>query len=190
MWRLLDDAERTGIHKVVVSSREATARLAKAQEDVSTHRRLARKFADQARLLLEVMRDRDDSHGSPPSVVRRVASLAEGLDTADQAQLRKATPESSSDGSDRHAAVAYTPPTEMPADPKGVRGELQVAPVMMEAKPTKPEEEDEELRVKTQVGASRRTRSQVTREPLVHEADPSLMSYEGDLEMIEDVEDL
>lgn len=195
MWRLLDDSERAAIHDVVASSREASARLAKAQEDVSTHRRLARKFADQARSLLESMRDRDDSHGSPPSVVRRVATLAEDLDTAAQAELRKATPESTSESPDHHAAVAYTPPTEMPVQAKAVPVEPKAVPVEPDVVRSEPEEMDDELRVKTQVGASRRTRSQVTREPIVpdpvvSEADPSVISYEGDLEMIEDVEDI
>jgi hypothetical protein len=163
MWRLLEESERAAIHDVVVQSREASARLVKAQEDVATHRRLARKFADQARSLLETMRERPDSHGSPPSVVRRVEALADDLAaTAGSAQPRTMKPVISPDPPSPRVA-AYSPPVEQPVE----------GPAAM----------DDEERDATQVGASPRTRSQLSREPTLRP--DTVTSYDGDLEIID-----
>lgn len=194
IWKQLTDGERDGIFALVVGEREALARLEKAQADVATHRRLARKFADQARSLLESVRDKADSHGSPPSVVRRVEQLADELaSTADSAAPRTALPDvSSPDGADR-AVAAYTPPVSSGmTEPPPVRGAAELPG--KEPEPYEgPEDMDEDDREPTQVGALARVRSNVKRE---HTLPPeslrrdTVQSYDGELEVIEDVDEI
>jgi len=194
IWKQLSDTERESIFALVVGEREAVARLEKAQADVATHRRLARKFADQARSLLESVREKADSHGSPPSVVRRVEQLADDLaSTADSAAPRTSVPDlSSPDRADR-AVAAYTPPvTAGMNEPPPVRGAAELpgkAPEAYEG----PEDMEEDDREPTQVGAVARVRSNVKRE---HTLPPetlrreTLQSYDGELEVIEDLDEI
>lgn len=173
VWRMMEEPERVAVHRAVVTSLEATARLEKAMADVELHRRLARKFADQARGLLETLKEREESEGSPPSVVRRVEALVDDLNaTAGGAERRE-------DG--LGGVAAYTPPTP-PADlvQSSVRPLSRPPP---EPPPHPADEDEDELRVPTVVGASRRTRSKLTH------GSPLDQLQEVDLDEL-DVEDL
>jgi len=176
---MMEESERVAVHKAVVTSVEATARLERALADVELHRRLARKFADQARGLLASMRDRPAPAHSSPSVVTRVEALVNDLSaTASGVERREAE-----DRSGPREAVAYSPPAPPeelaqaairphskpppvpPSHPADHPADDELRVPTLVGSPTPPPADDptdEELRVPTVVGSSRRP-SQVRR---------------------------
>lgn len=160
VWRTMSEGERQGIVDLLVVADTHAERLAKALEDVERHRRLARGFAEQAKTLLESVRRASavDSHGSPPSVVRRVERLHEDLEaTARSAGARVAAP-------DREGELVYTPPVPPPTIPA----------------PDVPLFDDD--RMATQPGATRRTHGLARKVSEDPDADLRPRTYSGDIE--------